>query len=174
MSKLKNLSRQASAAPSLPAKQIQGRKDLSFTSQADGGRIIGWDVPRERDAYWHDGVETGRQHFAEVVSLAGVNEYQACVAIEHAFNDPGWRPWCGIEAGFSKAVAEAVIVGLRAIRAGAEIYDLRSALQAEEPGPSGYIDRHGNLWTVDQYNQLEDVDPRKEWLKPLYTRPDDL
>ncbi|SFN69450.1 hypothetical protein SAMN05216386_1655 [Nitrosospira briensis] len=109
---------------SLPAKSIQGREDLSFAARDERDLLRMWHVPHDPKAYWSDGVEIGRQHFSEVVALADVNEYQAFVTLELVFNEPGWRThgW-GIECGFSKAVAEAAIVGLRAIRAGATPYD---------------------------------------------------
>ena len=109
----------------VPAKLIQSRNDLSFTMRDDGGRLNNWEVPHDKTAYWHEGVEIGLKHFSEVAELAKVSEYETFLAIDFAIScSPGWRPYgWGIECGFSQALVAAAIVGLRALRAGAAPYD---------------------------------------------------
>jgi len=78
-----------------------------------------WSVPHDPDALYAEGVAVGRRHFEAVASLAESDEEQAAMALSLAMNSPGWRVcgW-GIEDGFSQALAEAAIVGLRTLRSG--------------------------------------------------------
>jgi hypothetical protein len=120
-----------------PTKPILNREDLSFTSRDDKDFLLGWDVPHDKNGCWHEGIEIGLQHFAEVAELAHASEYQAFIAIQCAMNNPGWKTtgW-GIEIGFSKGIAAAAIVGLRALQAGAAPYDheaeWRKLLEADD------------------------------------------
>jgi hypothetical protein len=109
---------------SLSTKSIQSRDDLSFTARDEHDLLRIWRVPHDPEGYWHEGVDIGLQHFAEIAALAEVDEHEACLVLEFAFNDVGWKStgW-GIECGFSKALAAVAIVGLRALRAGATPYD---------------------------------------------------
>ncbi|SEG17274.1 hypothetical protein SAMN05216403_14114 [Nitrosospira multiformis ATCC 25196] len=112
------------AVQPLPAKSIRSRSDLSFAAPDEHDLLRIWRVPHDPEGYWHEGVDIGLQYFAEIVALAEVDEYEACLALEYVFNDVGWKStgW-GIECGFSKALAAVAIVGLRALRAGATPYD---------------------------------------------------
>ena len=85
-----------------------------------GGIASHWSVPHDPNALYSEGVAVGRRHLEAVASLAESDEEQAALALSLAMNSSGWHigGW-GIEAGFSKALAEAAIVGLRAMRAGA-------------------------------------------------------
>lgn len=128
-----------SARRRAPAKIIESRDDLSFTQRDGEGRLINWSVPHDKNGNWSAGVEIGLQHFSEVAELAQLSEYEAFSAIEHALNTYGWQQggW-GIEMGFTEALAAAAIVGLRALRSGAEPYDreleLKQQIEAEDGG----------------------------------------
>lgn len=102
---------------------IQARADLSFTARDEEGRFNNWSVPHDRKAKWGAGVETGFLYFSEIAELASHDEEKAFRAARFAMNSPGWQTsgW-GIECGFSEALARAAIVGLRALRNGAEPY----------------------------------------------------
>ena len=121
------------AVQSLPSKSIQSRDDLSFAARDERDLLRIWRVPHDPQGYWHEGVDIGLQHFAEIAALAEVDEYEACLALEYVFNDVGWKStgW-GIECGFSKALAAVAIVGLRALRAGAAPYDRDSEPESEK------------------------------------------
>ena len=103
---------------------ITTRKDLSFTATSDGPGIkSNWRVPHDNEGYWGDTVPIGQRHFAEVRELAATNEKEALDAILFAITSPEWNRtetgigW-GIEHGFSKELAEAALIGLRAILEG--------------------------------------------------------
>jgi hypothetical protein len=108
----------------LPAKVILKRDDLSFTSRDKDDFILNWDVPHDKNGCWHEGIEIGLQHFAEIAELANADECEAFCAMQFAVNFGNWRTggW-GIETGFAKGMAAAAIVGLRALKAGAVPYD---------------------------------------------------
>jgi len=122
-------------------KPILKRDDLSFTSRDKDDFILNWDVPHDKNGCWHEGIEIGLKHFAEIAKLATADEYDAFVAMYCAMNNPGWKTtgW-GIEMGFSKGMAAAAIVGLRALKAGAAPYDheaeWKKLLEADEESVS--------------------------------------
>lgn len=98
------------------------RCDLSFIRQCDDGHGIEshWSVPHDPSGEWDKAISQGRQFFAEVAKLAQANEEEALLALKLAANSgDGWKTGgCGIEQGFSEALAEMAIVGLRATRLG--------------------------------------------------------
>lgn len=109
--------------------EITTRCDLSFTATQDGPGInSNWNVPHDQNGYWHDGIRVGKRYFAEVAELASKDEQQAFYAIKCAIMERGWNHahggcgW-GIEEGFSMRLAAVAMVGLRALRDGAVLYD---------------------------------------------------
>lgn len=113
----------SNATSTANAADIKSRDDLSFTKRDENGGLNNWVVPHDKEGNWHAGVETGFLHFAEVAELASHDETDAYHAMQFAMNDLGWKSsgW-GIECGFSEAMARAAIVGLRALRSGAEVF----------------------------------------------------
>lgn len=103
---------------------IQSRDDLSFTSRDEKEIINNWDVPHDSNQKWEEGLLIGQKYFDEVRQLAAVDEREAFHAIEFAFNSGGWRSggW-GIESGFSRALAKAAIIGMRALQNGEIAFD---------------------------------------------------
>jgi hypothetical protein len=96
------------------------RSSLSFIRWQEGGIDSHWNVPHDPTGEWDKAVDQGRSLFAEVAKLAQANEAEALLALRLAANSgDGWKTggW-GIEQGFSAAMAEMAIVGLRATRLG--------------------------------------------------------
>ena len=109
------------------------RYDLPFVVAAEAGGIAShWSVPHDPVGLWAEGLDVGRGHFAAVAKLAEMDELEAAIAMTCPMNSGnGWKTegW-GIEEGFSRAMAGAAIVGLRAIRAGlAEPFDVRAEMR---------------------------------------------
>jgi len=96
---------------------IQTREDLSFTQRDASGRLINW--PRNNPgvaADWKKGVDF---FDGEVHELAATDENEAFYAIQFAI--VGMGGWCtNLEIGFIDRVARAAVIGLRALREGAE------------------------------------------------------
>lgn len=107
------------AAATVPDEKHRSRLTLPFVvpDTLHGGIASHWSVPHDPDALYADGVAMGRRFFEAAASLADVSEKQAVFALSLPMNSAGWRVggW-GIERGFSEALAEAAIVGLRAMR----------------------------------------------------------
>lgn len=96
---------------------IKTREDLSFTQRDPEGRPINW--PRNNPgvaADWQKGINF---FDAEVTTLAAHDETEAFHAIQFALIGMGGRSTM-LEVGFIDRVAKAAIVGLRAMREGAE------------------------------------------------------
>jgi hypothetical protein len=96
---------------------IKSRDDLSFTVRDVEGRLINW--PRNNPgvaADWQKGIQFFE---SEVRGLASHDETEAFDAIRFALSGMGGRYTC-LEIGFIERVALAAMVGLRALRAGAE------------------------------------------------------
>lgn len=96
---------------------IQSRDDLSFTLRDDAGRLINW--PRYNyglPADWGKGIAC---FDAEVAELAAYDETEAFHAIQFAIVGMGGR-CTSLETGFIDRVARAAVIGLRALRDGAE------------------------------------------------------
>jgi len=115
---------------------ITSRRDLSFTATSDApGIVSNWNVPHDLNSYCGDTEPIGQRHFAEVAELANVDEHDAFYAILTAITSPEWNHtadgvgW-GIERGFSQQLAAAALIGLRAMREGAEPYPYQ-AINAE-------------------------------------------
>jgi hypothetical protein len=115
---------------------ITSRRELSFVATSDEpGIVSNWKVPHDKGGYVGDTVPIGHRHFSEVAELAEVNEHQAFYAILAAINSPEWNHtkdgtgW-GIECGFTERLAAAAVIGLRAMREGAEPYPYQ-AINAE-------------------------------------------
>jgi hypothetical protein len=108
------------------------RDDLSFTRRNGRGGLINWSAPQEVGADWDTAAEQGRARFAEVAALAEVDELEAACAVKFALNEHSWQGGRGVEWGFSEALANVVVVGLRAIRAGAfGSFDLQAETAAK-------------------------------------------
>ena len=113
---------------------ITTRRDLSFTATSDApGIVSNWNVPHDKGSYCGDTVPIGRRYFAEVEELAITDEHDAFLAMLTAINSPEWNHtaegtgW-GIERGFTEQLAAAALIGLRAMRDGAEPYDHQAEL----------------------------------------------
>jgi hypothetical protein len=104
--------------------QPRSRDDLSFTARDAEGRLDNWRVVHSQNDNWGQTVPRGKGYFSEVAALAQFSEQDAFHAIYCAVNDRGWdnRGW-GEEYGFSRELAAAAIVGLRALRAGAKRFN---------------------------------------------------
>lgn len=106
------------AAATVPDEKHRSRLTLPFVvpDTLHGGIASHWSVPHDPDALYADGVAMGRRFFEAAASLAEFSEKQAVLALSLPMNKTGWRGGWGIECGFSEALAEAAIVGLRAMR----------------------------------------------------------
>jgi hypothetical protein len=96
---------------------IKSRDDLSFTVRDVEGRLINW--PRNNPgvaADWQKGIDFFE---CEVHNLATHDETEAFDAIRFALAGMGGRYTC-LEIGFIEHVALAAMVGLRALREGAQ------------------------------------------------------
>jgi hypothetical protein len=96
---------------------IRSRDDLSFTQRDDVGRLVNW--PRNNPgvaADWQKGIDFFE---CEVRDLATHDETEAFDAIRFALVGMGGRYTC-LEIGFIEHVALAAMVGLRALREGAQ------------------------------------------------------
>lgn len=96
---------------------IRSRDDLSFTQRDDAGRLINWPrynygVPGD----WEKGIAC---FDAEVATLAAHDETEAFHAIQFAIVGMGGQ-CTSLETGFIDRVARAAVIGLRALRDGAE------------------------------------------------------
>ncbi|ATH82306.1 hypothetical protein CO724_14490 [Ectopseudomonas mendocina] len=105
---------------------ISSRDDLSFTGRDDCGRMINWApvrVPEQRNQ-WNIEYQLGEAMIEEVRELCSIDEVAAYHAIKFAMNAPTWRV-CGYgaESGFAAAVAALAVIGMRAMRSGAEPFD---------------------------------------------------
>ncbi len=106
------------AAATVPDEKHRSRLTLPFVvpDTLHGGIASHWSVPHDPDALYADGVAMGRRFFEAAASLAEFSEKQAVLALSLPMNKTGWRGGWGIECGFSEALAEAAIIGLRAMR----------------------------------------------------------
>ena len=96
---------------------IKTREDLSFTKRDPEGRLINW--PRNNPgvaADWQRGIDF---FDVEVATLAAQDETEAFHAIQFALIGMGGRSTM-LEIGFIDRVAKAAIIGLRAMRDGAD------------------------------------------------------
>lgn len=96
---------------------IKTREDLSFTKRDPEGRLINW--PRNNPgvaADWQKGIDF---FDVEVATLAAHDETEAFHAIQFALIGMGGRSTM-LEIGFIDRVAKAAIIGLRAMRDGAD------------------------------------------------------
>ena len=106
------------AAATVPDEKHRSRLTLPFVvpDTLHGGIASHWSVPHDPDALYADGVAMGRRFFEAAASLAEFSEKQAVLALSLPMNKTGWRGGWGIECGFSEALAEAAIIGLRTLR----------------------------------------------------------
>ena len=96
---------------------IRSRDDLSFTVRDVEGRLVNW--PRNNPgvaADWQKGIDFFER---EVRDLANHDETEAFNAIRFALVGMGGRT-TNLELGFIERVALAAMVGLRALRDGAQ------------------------------------------------------
>lgn len=100
--------------------QTKTRDDLSFTRRDSKGRMINW--PRDNPGVAADWAK-GRAFFDdEVFTLASHDETEAYDAIRFAIMGMGGR-YTNLEMGFADRIARAAVLGLRAIREGAEHFE---------------------------------------------------
>lgn len=128
------------AAATAPGEKHRSRLTLPFVvpDEIHGGIASHWSVPHDPEALYADGVAMGRRFFEAAASLAASDEKQAVFALSLPMNCAGWRGGWGIEGGFSQALAEAAIVGLRTLRAGASAgVGLDQADGSEAPAEGG-------------------------------------
>lgn len=103
------------------------RNDLSFTTRDDCGLMVNW--PRNNPGVAGDW-EKGMAFFdSEIAELASHDETEAFHAIEFAITGMSGRYTC-LEIGFAESVARAAILGLRAIRGGAERFEPKDSEEA--------------------------------------------
>ena len=108
--------RQASEASPLPASLSFV---LTYSDECGRDYVSHWSVVHAADDPWNERVELGETFFAEVEDLAARDERAAFDAMQMAVTASSWSAegW-GEETGFARRMANAAIVGLRAIRAG--------------------------------------------------------
>ena len=96
---------------------ILNRDDLSFAKRDNSGCLVNW--PANNPGVASDW-EKGKAFFdGEIFELAGNDETEAFQAIEFAILGMGGR-YTSLELGFAESVALAAVIGLRALRGGAE------------------------------------------------------
>ncbi|EKT4455860.1 hypothetical protein QEM35_000583 [Pseudomonas putida] len=96
------------------------RDDLSFTERDDCGWMVNW--PRNNPGVGADW-ERGNAFFdSEIAELSANDEREAFLAIQFAITSMGGHYTC-LEIGFAESIARAAILGLRAIRSGAERFE---------------------------------------------------
>lgn len=100
---------------------IRCRDDLSFTRRDSNGHLVNWSTTGQIS--YHDCVKEGDEYFGQVADLAGRNELEACHALR-------WAALCMrasfadfTEMAFINRMAEAAIIGLRAMRNGEQSFD---------------------------------------------------
>jgi len=99
---------------------IACRDDLTFTSRDDCGRMVNW--PRNNPGVAADW-EKGIAFFdGEIAELAANDETAAFHAVKFAITGMGGRYTC-LEIGFAESVARAAVLGLRAMRNGAQRFE---------------------------------------------------
>lgn len=106
---------------------IQTRDDLSFTKRDNEGRLINW--PRNNPgvpADWEKGIACFDR---EVTALSAHDETEAFDAIQFAIIGMGGRS-TNLEIGFIDRVARAAVIGLRAMRNGAQRFEPKDSVEA--------------------------------------------
>ncbi len=110
---------------------IKTRNDLSFTGREanDQGFIINWApvrVPSQLNQ-WNIEHRIGEAMIEELRELHTNDERAAYDAIRFAVNASTWRVCSyGAESGFAAGIAALAVVGMRALKSGAEPYDSSS------------------------------------------------
>jgi hypothetical protein len=113
------------------ARAILSRDDLSFTKRNPMGHLENW--PNEHQQLWDDGNHAGKERFADVVTLAAVNEYEAYNAFRFALLSRNWSSLgYGEEDGFASELAKLAIAGLRALQGGFPPFDAKAAEDAAD------------------------------------------
>lgn len=106
---------------------ITCRDDLTFTSRDDCGRMVNW--PRNNPgvaADWGKGIAF---FDSEIAELAANDETAAFHAVKFAITGMGGRYTC-LEIGFAESVARAAVLGLRAMRNGAQRFEPKDLEEA--------------------------------------------
>lgn len=112
--------------------RITSRDNLSFTIRGEHGGLINWNVKHDLEDYWSEHVEIGKRFFSEIVELAEHSEREALFGMLYAICSPTFRAGWGEEHGFVEMMSRAAIIGMRAIRNGADTH-----INLEEPGHDG-------------------------------------
>jgi len=99
---------------------IMCRDDLSFTQRDEWGRMINW--PRNNPGVASNWPKGASFLESEIAELAAFNETEAFHAIEFTIIGMAARATC-LEIGFAEAVARVAVLGLRAMRNGAEHFE---------------------------------------------------
>jgi len=116
--------------PTPPEKhRIKSRDELSFTIRGEHGGLINWNIRHDMEDYWSEHVEIGKRYFSEIVELAEHSERESFFGMLYAICSPTFRAGWGEEHGFVEMMSRAAIIGLRAIRNGADTH-----INLEEPG----------------------------------------
>ncbi|RAU43684.1 MULTISPECIES: hypothetical protein [unclassified Pseudomonas] len=101
------------------ANTITSWKDLSFTRRNSGGRVVFW--PRNNPGVSSD-FGKGKAFFdKEIGALAAVDETEAFTVICAVLSDMAHRS-TNLEIGFADSIGRAAILGLRALREGANAF----------------------------------------------------
>lgn len=108
-------------------RPILCREDLSFTQRDDRGLLINW-PPHNTGvaADWEKGVAFVE---GEIAELAASDETAAFQAIHFAILGMGGRTTC-LEFGFAESVGRAAVLGLRAMRSGAQRFEPKDSEEA--------------------------------------------
>jgi hypothetical protein len=116
--------------PTPPEKHsIKSRDELSFTIRGEHGGLINWNVKHDLEDYWSEHVEIGKRYFSEIVELAEYSERDGLFGMLYAICSPTFLAGWGEEHGFVEMMARAAIIGMRAIRNGADTH-----INLKEPG----------------------------------------
>ncbi|MFC0667967.1 hypothetical protein ACFSKY_09240 [Azotobacter chroococcum] len=109
-------------------RAITTRAGLSFTGYTadEDPRFINWAPARvpPQPNQWNIEHRLGESLLEEVRTLHAVDEVEAFEAIQFALMSPYWKTGgAGAECGFATGLAALAVVGMRALRAGAEPFD---------------------------------------------------
>jgi len=96
------------------------RDDLSFTQRDERGNLVSW--PRNNPGVANDWKKGMAFFDSEIAELAANDETAAFHAVQFAITGMGGRYTC-LEIGFAESVARAAVLGLRAMRNGAQRFE---------------------------------------------------
>jgi len=100
---------------------ITSRDDLAFVARTKSGNLIDWHPTRNKSASPNAGRREGMNHFRDVSHLADSDEFEAYDALLNALTSPHWQAGGCEERGLIEAILAAAMVGLRAMKAKAQM-----------------------------------------------------